>query len=376
MTIDIRLPALSPTMSEGVLLRWRKSVGDAIRIGDVIAEIETDKVTVDYESVDAGTLVGRLVDEGATVQVQDVIAVLEAADDISRAPALAENHRSIASPMARRLARELTIDLTRIHGTGPNGRIVKADILAVLPEHRDAAPSLERAPAAVEPTAGVELSSMRRQIAARMQASKQTIPHFYIAQEIRVDKLLALKAEMNDVDGTRVGINDFVLRASALACAEVLEFNVAYVGERLVEYDTVDIGMAIATPRGLVAPVLRDLARKTLRAISAEARLLVSRAKDGALRGDDMHGGGMTVSNLGSYSVEAFTAIINPPQVAILAVGAAQSQPVVDDGSIVVGTVMQVTLSADHRIIDGVAASRWIEHFKQSLEQPLRLLLQ
>ena len=386
MTIEVRLPAFSPTMADGVLARWRKAVGDLVNVGDVLAEIETDKITVDYEAVDAGVLIRQLVGEGATVKVQDVIAVLEPASDgvrpVPTAPQLAAPvadspvpaapvhtaplptapPRTIASPMARRLARELTVDLSSVHGTGPNGRIVKVDIMAARVQRQDDAVSSE-------------LSSSRRLIAARMQASKQTIPHFYIDEDVRVDTLLALKDEIAKCDGTRVGLNHFVLKATAMASAAVPDFNVAYLDERLIAYPSVDIGIAIATPRGLVAPVLRDLSNKAVGVIADESRLLATRAANGNLRAEDLQGGGITVSNLGMHHVRAFTAIINPPQVAILAVGAARSAPVIEEGGIVVGTVMSVTLSADHRIIDGLVASRWMEHFKRVLERPLKLLL-
>ena len=373
MTIDIRLPAFSPTMAEGVLLRWRKAVGDAVSIGDVIAEIETDKVTVDYEAVDSGVLVRRLVDEGTTIRVQDVIAVLEPG---SARSARVAKPRPLASPMARRLARELMIDLSTVRGTGPNGRITKADVIDNEPQPAVVPTARAHRSVVTEASNGVELSSMRRVIAGRLQTSKQTIPHFYVAEDVRFDSLLALKANINASEGTSVGVNDLVLKATAIATSAVPEFNAAYVGDRLIQYDTVDVGMAIALTEGLAAPVLRDLSRKTVRAIADEARALATRARAGALRADDLQGGGMTVSNLGTHDVRAFTAIINPPQVAILAVGAARSQPVVEGDRLAVGTVMSVTLSADHRVIDGVAASRWMQAFKHALEQPLELLLQ
>ena len=374
MTTDIRLPAFSPTMAEGILVRWHKAVGDRVSIGDVIAEIETDKVTVDYEAVDAGVLIRRLVDEGTTVQVQDIIAVLELGSN-SVPVLLTAEPRPVASPMARRLARELAIDLATIRGTGPNGRITKADVIDGRTQPSVAPAAIGQRKPEAEASNGVELSSLRRVIAGRMQASKQTIPHFYVAEDVRVDALLALKGSINACEGISVGVNHLVLKAAAIATSAVPAFNAAYVDERLVQYDSVDIGMAIALPQGLVAPVLRGLARKTVRAIADEARALASRAKDGALRADDLQGGGITVSNLGTHDVRAFTAIINPPQVAILAVGVARSQPVVDDGQLVVGTILSVTLSADHRIIDGVVASRWMHALKRALEQPLELLL-
>lgn len=364
--IDIRLPALSPTMSEGTLLRWRKAVGDSVSMGDVLAEIETDKITVDYESVESGVLVSQLVDEGAVVQVQEVIARLEpVAADSSRTASPA---RTMASPVARRLAREHTVDLTGVRGSGPNGRIIKADILGAQKQTDTKPPRRKLAE-------GADLSSMRKVIAARMQSAKQTIPHFYLTDDIRVDDLLALRVEFNSREGARVSLNHLVLKAAALASAEVVEMNVAYIDDRLVAYDAVDIGMAIATPRGLVAPVLRGVAKRTIREIAGDAHLLMTRATDGKLNLDDLQGGGITISNLGAHRVRAFTAIINPPQVAILAVGVAHPQPIVDDGRLVAATVMSVTLSADHRVIDGVVAARWMDHFKGNLEHPIRLLL-
>ena len=390
VSIEVRLPAFSPTMAEGVLARWRKAVGDQVNVGDVLAEIETDKITVDYEAVDAGVLTRQLVGEGTTVKVQDVIAVLEPGSDgfaplphapftaaplasarltdpqatawLATSPPLTAPPRVIASPVARRLARELTVDLSRVRGSGPNGRIIKADIVVARVQPQD------------DVLSG-QLSSSRRAIAARMQASKQTIPHFYLSEDIRVDALITLKDDVARCEGVRVGLNHFVLRATAMASAAVPDFNVAYLDERLIAFTSVDVGTAIATPRGLVAPVLRDLSNKSVAMIAEESRLLATRAASGNLRADDLRGGGITVSSLGMHHVRAFTAIINPPQVAILAVGEARSVPVVDDGVIVVGMVMSVTLSADHRIIDGLVASLWMEHFKRILERPLQLLL-
>ena len=419
MPINILMPALSPTMTEGNLAKWLKSEGDPVEAGEVIAEIETDKATMEVEAVDEGVLGRIVVPEGSEgVAVNAVIGVLlaegEDAGSIEEAPAPAEKpepepvaepareappapggvaerpptqtgrgERIAASPLARRMASQAGLDLAAIQGSGPKGRIVKADIEAVL-AGGSATPS--PAPVRVPPLAPaaapsaedqtVRLSTMRRVIADRMTESKTTVPHFYLTVDCEVDELLKVRREINDrIEGARVSVNDIVIRACALALREVPAANVSWAGEgTMTQHGAVDISVAVAIPGGLVTPIVRNADAKGLVGIAAEMKDLAERAREGKLLPEEYQGGSFSISNLGMYGVKSFDAVINPPQACILAVGAAEPRPVVRDGEIVPATLMSCTLSVDHRVVDGAIGAELLGAIKRNIEYPPAML--
>ena len=423
MATNILMPALSPTMTEGTLARWLKAEGDRIKAGDVIAEIETDKATMEVEAVDEGILGRILVPAGSQgVKVNDPIAVLVdageavpgAAVPAAAAPppapptpqpaipaaatavsaALPEAARIIASPLARRMAQQAGIDLRRISGTGPNGRIVKADVEAALAggtareahAERPAAQAVTPAPKlAAAPILGthrlVPHSNMRKVIARRLSDSKQTIPHFYVSMDIRLDALLRLRADINarsakdGPDAFKISVNDLLIKAAARTLRKHPTVNASYTDEGTVLYDDVDISVAVSIPDGLITPIIRGADKKGLVAISHDMKDLAARARAGKLKPEEYQGGGFSISNMGMYGVTNFSAIINPPQAGILAVSAGEQRAVVVDGALAVATVMTCTLSVDHRIVDGALAAEWIASFKGFVEDPLSLLL-
>jgi pyruvate dehydrogenase E2 component (dihydrolipoamide acetyltransferase) len=423
MATNILMPALSPTMTEGTLARWLKAEGDRIKAGDVIAEIETDKATMEVEAVDEGILGRILVPAGSEgVKVNDPIAVLVdageavpgAAVPAAAAPppapptpqpaipaaatavsaALPEAARIIASPLARRMAQQAGIDLRRISGTGPNGRIVKADVEAALaggtarePDAmKPAAQPVTPAPKlAAAPILGahrlVPHSNMRKVIARRLSDSKQTIPHFYVSMDIRLDALLRLRADINarsakdGPDAFKISVNDLLIKAAARTLRKHPTVNASYTDEGTVLYDDVDISVAVSIPDGLITPIIRGADKKGLVAISHDMKDLAARARAGKLKPEEYQGGGFSISNMGMYGVTNFSAIINPPQAGILAVSAGEQRAVVVDGALAVATVMTCTLSVDHRIVDGALAAEWIASFKGFVEDPLSLLL-
>jgi len=428
MPITITMPALSPTMTEGTLARWLVKEGDAVQSGDVIAEIETDKATMEVEAVDEGTIARILVPEGAeNVAVNSPIAVLleegeaaaamdgyepagaapaaapappaeapapAAAAAPASAPSGAGNNggggRLFASPLARRMAAQAGLELARIAGSGPNGRIVKADIEAALQAGAPAAaaaPAVAPAPAAPAPTVipeGLEapyelqkLTAMRKTIARRMSESKQTVPHFYLTLDCEVDALLALRRELNErADGAfKLSVNDLVIKAAAVALNRVPAANAAYSDDGIKFYQRADVSVAVATERGLITPVIRSADHKGLQAISSEMRELAARAHDGKLMPEDYQGGTFSISNLGMYGIRQFEAVINTPQACILAVGAAEQRPVAKDGSLAVATVMACTLSVDHRAVDGAVGAEFLAAFKRLIEDPMTMLL-
>ncbi len=427
MPIQILMPALSPTMSEGNLARWLKKEGDTVKSGDVLAEIETDKATMEFEAVDEGTLGKILVPGGSQgVKVNQPIALLlEEGEDASAlanaspaatpaakpapapapAPATAamtgavavapapaaHGERVFATPLARRLAKDAGLDLTAVNGSGPHGRIVKADVeKAVAGGVAKAAPAVApiatEAPApkpaaAAVPEFGpayteVPLSSMRKVIARRLTEAKQTVPHFYLTIDCQVDKLLALRAELNGrSDQYKLSVNDFVIRAVALALRKVPAANASFTETTIRLFSDVDISVAVATPNGLITPVIRHADHKGLAAISNEMKGLGGKAREGKLKPEEYQGGGFTISNLGMYGVRDFAAIINPPQGCILAVGAGEQRPVVKDGALAIATVMTCTLSVDHRVVDGAIGAEFLAAFKALIEEPLTMLL-
>ena len=419
MPINILMPALSPTMEEGKLAKWLVREGEAVTAGAVLAEIETDKATMEFEAVDDGVLGRIVVPEGTEgVKVNDLIAVLleegEQPTDIADsppkaaptasptqpptapraappAPAHANGGRISASPLARRIAAEKGIDLTALSGSGPNGRIVKADVEGARPGAAQAAPSST----ALKPTASPDadtirklyadrsfeelpLDNMRRTIAARLTSAKQTIPHFYLRRDVRIDPLLALRQQINAAlapRGIKLSVNDFIIKAAALALQQVPDCNAAWAEDSILRFRASDIAVAVAIEGGLFTPVIRDAEAKTLSAISAEMKGLASRARTRRLAPHEYQGGSFAISNLGMMGVESFDAVINPPQAAILAVGAGVRRPVVDEaGGIVAATVMSLTLSVDHRVIDGALGASFLETIRTGLENPAGML--
>jgi pyruvate dehydrogenase E2 component (dihydrolipoamide acetyltransferase) len=445
MATNILMPALSPTMTEGTLARWLKKEGDTVKAGDVIAEIETDKATMEVEAVDEGVLGKILVEDGtANVKVNAPIAVLvdageavpseaapapkPAAAPASSAPKpepaappqaaapvaaqaaaplaavpLANGHagagdRIFVSPLARRMASQAGIELSALKGTGPNGRIVRVDIEAA--QKGGATPALltpaAAAPAPVSAPVGkaiapviaaphklVPHSSMRKIIAKRLSESTASIPHFYVSMDIEIDAMIALMGQLNakspakDTPGAYlITINDMVIKAAAATLRKVPAVNASWTDDAMALYDDVDISVAVSIPEGLITPIIREADAKGLATISREMKDLAGRARAGKLKPEEFQGGGFSISNMGMFGVSAFTAIINPPQSAILAVAAGRKRPIVNkDGELAVATVMTCTLSVDHRVADGALGATWMRTFKQVVEDPLSLLL-
>jgi pyruvate dehydrogenase E2 component (dihydrolipoamide acetyltransferase) len=434
MPTEILMPALSPTMEEGTLAKWLVKEGDTVSSGDLLAEIETDKATMEFEAVDEGTIGKILVAEGTEgVAVNTAIAVLledgESADDIGKAsaapapaaapaeekatpadapaaaaapapaaPAAADGSRIFASPLARRIAKNKGLDLAGIKGSGPKGRIVKADV-----ENAEAAPAAAAAPAAkaAAPAAAaaastgpstdqvlkmyqgreyeeVKLDGMRKTIAARLTEAKQTIPHFYLRRDIKLDALLKFRSQLNkqlESRGVKLSVNDFIIKASAIALQQVPDANAVWAGDRTLKLKPSDVAVAVAIEGGLFTPVLKDADMKSLSALSAEMKDLAARARDRKLAPEEYMGGSFAISNLGMFGIDNFDAVINPPHGGILAVGAGVPKPVVgDDGELTVATVMSVTLSVDHRVIDGALGAQLLNAIKENLENPVAML--
>ena len=437
MPIAIKMPALSPTMEEGTLAKWLVKVGDTVAAGDIMAEIETDKATMEFEAVDEGTVADISVDEGTEgVAVGTVIMTLaeegedldeakaaagdsapapasekkeEAASadetappapspkpapapsqDVAKAPAAptVDGDRIIASPLARRIAEQNGVDLASIKGSGPNGRIVKADVEGAKP---GAAPAKESAAPAPAPTAPVQqggeldapyeahkLNNVRKVIAKRLTEAKQTIPHIYLTVDVRLDALLDLRKQLNaslEADGVKLSVNDLLIKALARALQRVPSCNVSFQGDELFQYAREDISVAVAAPSGLITPIIRDAGRKGLAQISTEMKELAGKAKDGKLQPHEYQGGTASLSNLGMFGTKQFDAVINPPQAMILAVGAGEQRPHVVDGALQVATVMSATGSFDHRAIDGADGAQLMEAFKQLCENPMGLVV-
>lgn len=427
MPIEVLMPALSPTMTEGKLARWLKREGETVNSGDVIAEIETDKATMEVEAVDEGVLGKILVAEGSEhVAVNTPIAmILVEGEDASAlaagtpapvkapaaaptaaapaappspspaAPAQAVGARIFASPLAKRMAAEAGLDLAAIKGSGPRGRIIKADIEAAkqappaakpaaAPQAAKPAPAAAPAPSALQPfeTPYVEVanSTMRKVIARRLSDSKRDIPHYYLTIECNIDPLLELRDKLNARTGEgpaafKLSVNDFVVRAVALALRAYPDANCSWTDDAIRYYQTVDVAVAVAAPNGLITPIVRNADAKGLAAISNEIKHLAGRARESKLMPEEYVGGGFTVSNLGMYGIKEFAAIINPPQSCLLAVGAAEKRPIVKDGALAIGTMMSCTLSADHRSVDGAKGASFLKVFKGLIEDPLTMLL-
>jgi pyruvate dehydrogenase E2 component (dihydrolipoamide acetyltransferase) len=462
MPIAIKMPALSPTMEEGTLARWLVKVGDQVTAGDIMAEIETDKATMEFEAVDEGVIAHIAVDEGTEgVKVGTIIATLaEEGEDAAEvgasgggeapasggaasqpegtppvgsspgptgqgpasppishagkgdasppqpaaAPASATNGaggaRIVASPLARRIAADKGLDLAAIAGSGPNGRIVKADVEGARPAAAPAQPASAQAPTpapaaverelapAVDPKAQVaqdfgipheeeKLSSMRKTIARRLTESKQQVPHIYLTVDIRLDKLLKLRGELNsalEAQGVKLSVNDMLIKALAKALLAVPKCNVQYAGDKLLKFTRADISVAVSLPAGLITPIVVDAGSKAISAISIEMKDLAGRAREGKLKPEEFQGGTASLSNMGMYGIKQFEAVINPPQAMIMAIGAGEKRPYVVDDALQIATVMSATGSFDHRAIDGADGAELMQVFKQLCEAPLGLV--
>ena len=428
MAVQILMPALSPTMEEGTLAKWLVKEGDMVKSGQILAEIETDKATMEFEAVDEGIIGKLLVAEGtAGVKVNAAIAVLlEEGESADAAPAPAPvtaaaptaaaaaavaavaavatpkvaGARVFASPLARRIAAEKGLDLTKVTGTGPHGRIVKADVEVAKPVAASAAAApvaVAAAPAKAAtamPTGPstetvlkmyadrvydeIPLDGMRRTIAARLTEAKQTIPHFYLRRDVRLDALMAFRETLNkqiEARGVKLSVNDFIIKACAMALQAVPNANAVWAGDRILRLKPSDVAVAVAIEGGLFTPVLRDAHQKSLSALSAEMKDLAGRAKTKKLAPQEYQGGSFAISNLGMMGVENFDAVINPPHGSILAVGAGIKKPVVlTDGTVGVATVMSMTLSVDHRVIDGALGAEFLKAIIENLEKPLSML--
>ncbi|WP_032113827.1 pyruvate dehydrogenase complex dihydrolipoamide acetyltransferase [Candidatus Paracaedibacter symbiosus] len=414
MPVKILMPALSPTMTEGNLVRWLKLEGDTVKAGQVLAEIETDKATMEVEAVDEGTLVKIVVAAGTeNVKVNSLIAVLlEEGEDASSIDALvsaagenstspqqtaaptpdltivtavaaqsggaatASGDRLFASPLARRLADQHNVDLKLVAGSGPHGRIVKTDVEAAAIAPKKSAAATQGVVYGEAGYADLPLNNMRKVIARRLTESKQQVPHFYLNIDCELDALLKLRTEVNQrLEAGKLSVNDFIVRACALALIKVPEANVAWMDTVIRQFEAADISVAVAIDGGLVTPVVRSANLKSLKDISGEVKVLAERARASKLAPEDYQGGSFTISNLGMYGIKQFSAIINPPQACILAVGAGEQRAVVKDGEIKVANVMSCTLSADHRAVDGAVGARFLVAFKELIEDPLSLLV-
>ena len=435
MPVEILMPALSPTMEEGTLAKWLVKEGDTVSAGDLLAEIETDKATMEFEAVDEGVIGKILVAEGTEgVKVNSPIALLledgESASDVKAAapkaepakaeaapaaaaaapaaatpapaaPKAADGGRVFASPLARRIAADKGIDLAGVTGSGPHGRIVKADVEGASPQAKPAAASAAPAPAAAAKAPApamasgpstdtvlkmyegrayteVKLDGMRKTIAARLTEAKQTIPHFYLRRDIQLDALMAFRGQLNaqlEGRGVKLSVNDFIIKACALALQQVPAANAVWAGDRVLQLKPSDVAVAVAIDGGLFTPVLKDAEMKSLSALSAEMKDLAARAKSKKLAPHEYQGGSFAISNLGMFGIDNFDAVINPPHGAILAVGAGVKKPVVGkDGALAVATVMSVTLSVDHRVIDGALGAELLQAIKDNLENPMAML--
>ena len=429
MPIELKMPALSPTMEEGTLAKWLVKVGDSVSSGDLLAEIETDKATMEFEAIDEGIVTELLVAEGTDgVKVGAIIAIIQGEDDeaaivspvaapapetapvaeaksVGVSPATdpapsatksasvpvshASGDRVKASPLAKRIAANSGIDLSGVTGTGPNGRIVKADVEAISGMTASTAarpaPTAPSAPspapvAAIEtdiPHEVIKLSNMRKTIARRLTESKQQVPHIYLTVDVRLDALLKLRGELNaslEARGIKLSVNDMLVKALALALIQVPKCNVSFAGDNMLQYARADISVAVSVPTGLITPIVTDAGNKSLSAISTEIGELAGRAKEGKLQPHEYQGGTASISNMGMMGIKQFDAVINPPQGMILAVGAGEKRPYIVDDTLAIATVMSATGSFDHRAIDGADGAMLMKVFKELVEKPLGLV--
>ena len=420
MPIEILMPALSPTMTEGNLAKWHKSEGDTVVSGDILVEIETDKATMEVEAVDEGTMGKILIAEGTEgVAVNTPIAILleegedaSAIADVTAAPAKAapakaetpsapapaaaaapapaprvDGERTFASPLARRMAAQAGLDIAAIAGSGPHGRVVKRDVEGAL---AGGAPAAAKAPAAAPAPVGAAPgmppfterpnSNMRKVIARRLAESKRDAPHFYLTVDCEIDALLAARKALNERSpegegAYKISVNDFVIRAAALALRDVPAANASWTDAAIRVYRGVDVSVAVAIPDGLITPIVRGADQKGLATISNEMKDLAKRAREGKLSPEEFQGGTFSISNLGMFGIKEFAAVINPPQGAILAVGAGEQRAVVKENALTIATVMSCTLSIDHRVVDGSVGATFLGVFKKYVEEPLSMLL-
>ena len=435
MPTPIKMPALSPTMEEGTLARWLVKVGDSVAAGDLLAEIETDKATMEFEAVDEGTIASIEIDEGTEgVAVGTVIAMLaadgESVDDAAKAapgdkpeakkdeakadtsesktseapaepakaqpresaepqkaPAAPKNdgERIFASPLARRIADQKGLDLSDVKGSGPHGRIVKADVEGA----EGGRPANEAKPGAVAGSANTSMdgdapfeeekvSGVRKVVAKRLTAAKQEVPHYYLSVDIRLDALLAARADLNkmlEAEGVKLSVNDLLIKALAKALMRTPQAHVSFQGDTLHRYSRADISVAVASPKGLITPIIRGADRKSLAEIATEMKELAGKAREGKLQPHEYQGGTASISNLGMFGIKQFDAVINPPQGMIMAVGAGEQRPYVVDGALQVATVMTASGSFDHRAIDGATGAQLMEAFKNLIENPMGLVV-
>ncbi|WP_424963565.1 pyruvate dehydrogenase complex dihydrolipoamide acetyltransferase [Ekhidna sp.] len=423
----IRMPKMSDTMEEGVIASWLKKKGDNVESGDILAEVETDKATMELEAYEDGTLLYTAVEAGSGVPVDGVIAIIgeegadyeallkaeeQSSDDSAEeekkedktetpsqttsdsapsAPASSQptqsqtssNGRIKASPLAKKIASEKGIDLSQVNGSGPDGRVVKADVENFTasqdsqPATSDSGQPSISIPQVVgeEKSEKVELSQMRKTIAKRLSDSKFTAPHFYLTMEINMDKAIEARKSMNEVSPVKISFNDMVVKAAAAALRQHPDINVSWKGDHMMRHQHIHLGVAVAIPEGLIVPVVRFADSKSLSHISAEVRELAQKAKDKKLKPEEFSGGTFSISNLGMFGIEEFTAIINPPEACIMAVGGIKETVIVKDGEMYAGNVMKVTLSCDHRAVDGAVGSAFLKTFKELLEDPVRILI-
>jgi pyruvate dehydrogenase E2 component (dihydrolipoamide acetyltransferase) len=434
MSIEIKMPALSPTMEEGTLAKWLVKEGDTVKSGDLLAEIETDKATMEFEAVDEGVIGKILVAEGTDgVKVGTVIATMAGEGEDAAAPAptpapaakaeaaapapakaeaapaptpapapapakAADGERVKASPLARRIAAEKGVDLAGVAGSGPSGRIVKADVEGAKPvlsgaEGAGAAPAAQASAAAPPASAPAEhkpvwfddtipheeekLSNIRKTIARRLTESKQTIPHIYLTVDVRLDALLKLRGELNkalEPRGIKLSVNDLLIKALGVALIQSPKCNVTYTGDKLIKYSRADVSVAVSTPTGLITPIIKDAAGKSVSAISTEMKDLAGRARDGKLQPHEYQGGTASISNMGMFGIKNFDAVINPPQAMIMAIGAGEKRPYIIDDALGIATVMSATGSFDHRAIDGADGAAMMKVFKELVESPMGMI--
>ncbi|KRB81135.1 branched-chain alpha-keto acid dehydrogenase subunit E2 [Sphingomonas sp. Root710] len=431
MPIELKMPALSPTMEEGTLAKWLVKEGDSVKSGDLLAEIETDKATMEFEAVDEGVISQILVAEGSEgVKVGAVIALIQGEDEAAPAPAKAapkaeaapakaeekpaekpkaeapaaapapakaaepapkaapaSNDRVKASPLAKRLASAQGIDLAQVTGSGPGGRVVKADLdsaskgaSAAPVAAASSAPAVAPAPVVANddiPHEVVKLSNMRKTIARRLTESMQQSPHIFLTVDIQLDALLKLRGQLNaslESRGVKLSVNDLLIKALAVALIEVPECNVSFAGDTLIQYKRADISVAVAIPGGLITPIIKGADTKSVAAIAAEAKDLAQRAKDGKLQPAEYQGGTASISNMGMFGIKQFTAVINPPQAMIMAVGAGEKRPYIVNDALSTATIMSATGSFDHRAIDGAVGAQLMQAFKRLVENPLGML--
>ncbi|QLK50147.1 pyruvate dehydrogenase complex dihydrolipoamide acetyltransferase [Ehrlichia ruminantium] len=406
MFIEVLMPALSPTMTSGIIRKWYKSEGEEVKSGDIIADIETDKAVMEFEYTDEDGIMGKIIVAEGTknVLVNQLIALIvtdkldlkevdayvssSTASKTEKASVVLQGEKEIKndvvtisepkrikiSPLAKKIASDFAIDINSIQGTGPYGRIVKADVLDVVSKKEN---NVEIMHTSNGENTFIEVSSMRKVIAERLVYSKQMIPHFYVSVDCKVDDLLKVRLEINAENfGTKITINDFIIKAVSMSIKKFPEINVSWDdNDKIIAFANIDISVAVSIDDGLITPIIRNADKKSLLEISNEVKMLASKAKTGKLKPEEFQGGGFTISNLGMFGIKEFNAIINPPQSCIMAVGCSDKRAIIVDDQICISNVMTVTLSVDHRVIDGVLAAKFLNCFKSYIEKPYLMLI-